>query len=466
MKIPLLSGIYASTTPDYRTKYPRNLVPVPHPQGISAGNFVPADGIALFGTGPGTDRGGILWNGTMYRVMGTKLVTVSSAGIVAEIGDVGGSGQVTMDYSFDRLAIASSGVLYYLFGGVLSKVTDPDLGTVNDVLWIDGVFLTTDGTSIVQTELLDPASVNPLKYGSSEADPDKVVGLIKLRNELYVLNRNTIEVFQNVGGSLFAFARVPGALTPKGCIGTFACSLYLGSIAFLGSARNEAPAVWLNSNGDAQKLSTREIDIVLSGYAETQLAAVVMEARAHKGQQHLYLHLPDQCLVYDAAASQIAQQAVWFQLTSSIEGLGQYRAKNFTWAYDRWLCGDPTTGNIGAMVETDSEHFGAVTGWEFGTQFVYNMGNGAIVQNLELIALTGSAKFGAEPVVWVSYSNDGVTWSQEHPCNVGRLGKRDQRIAWRGMGRMKKQRTFRFRGTSDAHIAIAALEAELEPTNG
>jgi hypothetical protein len=371
-----------------------------------------------------------------------------------------------MDYSFDRLAIASSGVLYYLFGGVLSKVTDPDLGTVNDVLWIDGVFLTTDGTSIVQTELLDPASVNPLKYGSSEADPDKVVGLIKLRNELYVLNRNTIEVFQNVGGSLFAFARVPGALTPKGCIGTFACSLYLGSIAFLGSARNEAPAVWLNSNGDAQKLSTREIDIVLSGYAETQLAAVVMEARAHKGQQHLYLHLPDQCLVYDAAASQIAQQAVWFQLTSSIEGLGQYRAKNFTWAYDRWLCGDPTTGNIGAMVETDSEHFGAVTGWEFGTQFVYNMGNGAIVQNLELIALTGSAKFGAEPVVWVSYSNDGVTWSQEHPCNVGRLGKRDQRIAWRGMGRMKKQRTFRFRGTSDAHIAIAALEAELEPTNG
>jgi hypothetical protein len=145
-----------------------------------------------------------------------------------------------MDYSFDRLAIASSGVLYYLFGGVLSKVTDPDLGTVNDVLWIDGYFLTTDGTSIVQTELLDPASVNPLKYGSSEADPDKVVALIKLRNELYVLNRHSIEVFQNVGGSLFAFARVPGALTPKGCIGTFACSLYLGSIAFLGSARNEA----------------------------------------------------------------------------------------------------------------------------------------------------------------------------------------------------------------------------------
>jgi Phage stabilisation protein len=220
------------------------------------------------------------------------------------------------------------------------------------------------------------------------------------------------------------------------------------------------------SNGDAQKLSTREIDIVLSGYTEAQLASVVMEARAHKGQQHLYLHLPDQCLVYDAAASQIAQQPVWFQLTSTIEGLGQYRAKNFTWAYDRWLCGDPTTSNIGAMVETDSEHFGTVTGWEFGTQFVYNMGNGAIVQNLELIALTGSAKFGAEPVVWVSYSNDGVTWSQEHPCNVGRLGKRDQRIAWRGMGRMKKQRTFRFRGTSDAHIAIAALEAELEPTNG
>jgi hypothetical protein len=57
----------------------------------------------------------------------------------------------------------------------------------------------------VVTELSNPLAVNPLKYGSSEVDPDPVVALIKLRNEVYALNRNTIEVFDNVGGELFPF---------------------------------------------------------------------------------------------------------------------------------------------------------------------------------------------------------------------------------------------------------------------
>jgi hypothetical protein len=107
-----------------------------------------------------------------------------------------------MDYSFDRLAIASGGRLYY-WNGTLTQVTDPDLGVVLDVVWVDGYFMTTDGESLVVTELSDPTQVNPLKYGSSEVDPDPVVALLKLRNEVYALNRNTIEVFDNVGGEFF-----------------------------------------------------------------------------------------------------------------------------------------------------------------------------------------------------------------------------------------------------------------------
>jgi hypothetical protein len=65
------------------------------------------------------------------------------------------------------------------------QVTDPDLGVVLDVVWVDGYFMTTDGEFLVVTELTDPTQVNPLKYGSSEVDPDPVVALLKLRNEVY-----------------------------------------------------------------------------------------------------------------------------------------------------------------------------------------------------------------------------------------------------------------------------------------
>ena len=125
MQIPILSGIFTDNGPDLRTSYPVNLVPTPKQSGISTGYLRPADGIVANGTGPGADRGGINWQGQVYRVMGTKLVEISSAGAVTILGDVGGpEGElVTFDYSFDLLAIASGGRLYYWAARPLTVAT-------------------------------------------------------------------------------------------------------------------------------------------------------------------------------------------------------------------------------------------------------------------------------------------------------------------------------------------------------
>ncbi|MEG7616793.1 hypothetical protein U2069_14900, partial [Listeria monocytogenes] len=82
------------------------------------------------------------------------------------VGSVAAGGQCAFAYSFTRLAVAAGGSLYYYDGATLVRVTDVDLGVCNDVVFLDGYFLSTDGEFIVQTELSDPAAVNPLKYGS------------------------------------------------------------------------------------------------------------------------------------------------------------------------------------------------------------------------------------------------------------------------------------------------------------
>lgn len=463
MQIAILSGIYTDQSPDFRTAYPRNMVPVPKAQGISKGYLRPADGIVAFATGPGVDRGAINWKGALYRVMGTKLVRVSSEGVTAVLGDVGGSGPATMDYSFDRLAIASGGKLHYWDGATLTTITDSDIGTVNDVQWVDGYFVTTDGTNIIVTELNDPYAVNPLKYGSSEVDPDPVLSLLKLRNEVYVLNRHTIEVFDNVGGDNFPFQRINGAQVPRGVIGTHACHLFAETIAFMGSGRNEAPSVYLVSSGSTVKIATGEIDRILRDYTEAQLSKVVMESRVDKAHNLLLVHLPDQTLAYDASASTIAGEPVWYTLTSSVVGLGTYQARNLVWCYDKWISGDPTAGRVGVMTSDVSTHYGQAVGWEFGTVMVYNDGRGAIINELELVALPGRVAMGADPVIWTSYSLDGQTWSQEIPAAAGRQGERNKRIAWRRQGKFRQYRIQRFRGTSDSHLAIARLEAQIEP---
>jgi len=462
MQIPIINGIYTDNAPSIRTSYPVNLVPVPKKSGISNGYLRPGDGIVANGTGTGIDRGGINWNGICYRVMGTKLVTVASNGTVTTLGDVGNGGLVTFDYSFDRLAIQSGGRFYY-WDGTLTQVTDPDLGTVLDFCWVDGYFMTTDGEFLIVTELNDPTQVNPLKYGSSEIDPDPVVALLKLRNEVYALNRNTIEVFDNVGGELFPFQRVEGAQIQKGVIGTHGCCVFADAVAFLGSGRNEAPGIYMGANATAQKLSTQEIDIVLQGYTEAQLATVKIEARNDKNHEHLYVHLPDRTIVYDAMASAAMQEQVWYTLTSAIVGFAQYRARNFVYAYDKWLVGDTLSNQIGYFVENISSHWGLMVRWEFGTLIVYNDTNGALFNRLELVALTGRVALGLNPAISTSYSLDGQTWSQDRSIRVGSLGNTLKRLVWLQQGNMRNWRIQRFKGDSQAHITMARLEAQLEP---
>jgi hypothetical protein len=466
MQIPIINGIYSDRNADFRTAYPRNLIPVPKQNGISQGYLRPADGIELFAMGGGVDRGGINWNGVCYRVMGDQFCYVTANGTLSVIDVIANDGeQVFFDYSFDRLAIVSAGQMFYSTGGALQKVLDVDLGQPRSVVFVDGYFMTNDAFNLVVTDLADPTSINVLKYGSAEADPDQIMRVLKLRNEPVAVGRHSIEFYTNTGGNLFPFQRIAGAMVARGSIGRAAACVFQDAIAFVGGGRNEPPAVWMGVNGQSSKISTREIDQILQSYTSEKLAKTLVETRIDSSHNMLLIHLPNQTLVYDAAASQQMEQAIWFTLDSGLLEPSAYRLRNLVWCYDKWIGGDQTSNNLGVYTNKTSSHFGGVIQWDFSTAIVYNEGRGAVFHEIELVALSGRAEFGKDPVIWTSYSTDGETWSQERAKNIGKSGERNTRISWLQQGHMRNLRVQKFRGTSDAFISFARLEARMEPLN-
>jgi len=467
MQLPILSGVYSQKGPDFEASYPVNLVPNFQETSISEGYLRSAPGIDVFAVGAGTDRGGYNWNGTLYRVSGTTLLSVSSTGIASIVGDVGGSSRVSFASSFDRMAIASNEELWYYDGTTLSQVTDPDLGVVLDVVWQDGYFITTDGTNIVITELNDPTQVDPLAYGSAEADPDSILGLLTIRGELYVLGQRTIEVFYNTGvvtdAAPFPFQRQRGAQIDKGIVGTHAKCLFLDSFAFCGAARNEQPKIYVAGLGQATAISTRGIERMLAAVDDP--STIVLEARNGDGANTLYVHLPDQTLVYDHEASQAAQTPVWYRLASGIYADQAYRARNFVYAYGQWHCGDIQSFNLGVLVDTNDNQFGDKTEWKFDCQLVYSQGKGAICHDLELVGFYGRATPGSEPIAFMSWTDDGVAWSQERAARTGFSGQRSLRVAWRRNGFFRQWRAFRFRGITGTPVSFSRLEANIEQLN-
>jgi len=383
--------------------------------------------------------------------------------IKASNSSISGSDLATFDYSSDYLSLSANNKLWLYDGTDLKQVTDADLGTVIDHIYVDGYFMTTDGTYLIVTELADPFSVDPAKYGSSEADPDSIKALLKIRNEPYALNRYTIEAYDNVGGSGFPFARIETSQIEKGTLGTQTCCVFLERIAFLGSGRNESPSIYLGYNGITEKIATREIDLILKEYTETELSTVLLESVLDENHQFLFVHLPNEALVFDGAASSDTDTKVWFHLTSSLtETKSQYLARNFIWVYDKWMIEDPSSTKIGYITSDSANHYSNPVRWEFQTLIIYNQAKGAVLHQLELVGLTGRNAADTETKAWTEYSIDGETWSSAKPAKLGKIGNRNKRAVFFKQGKMRQQRMQKFWGNSIANFTIAALEAEME----
>lgn len=455
MKLPLLSGV-GSKGAEWIARAPLNLEPVIVESGISKGQLVSPAGAVSYATGFGIDRGAIVWNDTHYRVMGTKLVRVNHGASVDELGDVGGVGPVSLDYGPDRLGIRSGASLYYWDGLSLVQVTDEDLGSVTDMIWIGGYFMTTDGSYVIVTELSDPTSVQSLKYGSAESDPDPITGLLKNRttNEAIVLGRYTIQTLQNVGGNGFPFAAVPGATLPVGCVGPGA-KVYVGAgFAFVGSGRGGSLGVHIAAGQGSQKISNRAVDDALAAIEDP--AAIEMECRTYRGEQRLLVHLPDETWVYLVAASGGAEEPLWYRVRS---GTGKpYRLRHAVLWGQEWFVGDTESAAIGKLTSEVDSHFGEEVEWQFEPGLLYNDGKPAILHQAELVGLPGRGT--APGSLFFSVTADGEIFSTERPLHIF-PGERNKRLLWRPHRRFQTYLGLRIRGIG-GRPGFAALEATVQ----
>jgi hypothetical protein len=467
VQIPLLSGIYTDSNADIRSTYPRNLLPTVKDSGLSKGHLRPSEGLVQAATGIGRDRGGINWFGVQYRVMGTNIVQVSAEGVVLSIGTVIDDGYpAAFAYDYDtvspHLAIVVGSILYYWVSNILVPALVPDVSDPFDIIWIDGYFVLTDGNSIYCTTLGDVGNFNPYAYGSAESDPGPIMGLLKVRNELVAIKRYVMEFNEDIGGNYFPFQRIDGAEIFRGSVGRKTHCVFLEQIAFIGSGKNEPPAIWMGINGVSNKISSEEIDYQLQRWTEAELSTCLIEPRVEKNHAWLYVHLPDRTCVYDHYATLQTQEPVWFYLDSGLGSFAQYRCQNLVWCYDAWWFADTATGNLGNFSLTDSQQWGSDVTWEFTTKMIYNKGRQMIAHELELMCISRYVRPGVTPTISYSYSWDGVTWSQFRFKNVGSFGDRLKRVNWINCGPTHNWNLLRFRSDTQAHVSIMAIEARIE----
>ena len=472
-QIPLniFGGFYENQSVPMSHQNCINWIPqVAEGEALSTGALITPQSLVPFGTtGDESNRGAIVMAGIPYVVNGNALYSFDSAGAYTNYGFISGTGRVSLASNGTKMAIVVPGGNAYQFDdstSTITQVTDGDYITSDTVVYKDGfyVYTASDGSVFFNSALNDPLTFDALDFGTAEINPDRIIAAHVNHNELFILGDETIEVFQNIGGSGFPFQRIDGANIQKGCYAKFSPVEFDNTFLFIGGGLNERAAIWrVVSSQSAVKISTDAIDHSIQKFTDDEIALAFSYTFTMNGQFIVAFTfesdaIPSVTFCYNGTSQR------WFQMQSGVDD-NKWRVNAMARAYGKILCADTEDGRLGYLDDVYTE-YGETVYQERTTQPYMTEGNTTFWSENELFMETGvglTSGQGSDPQIKMSYSDDGGrTFSADRTRSYGKIGEYDKRVVWRRLGKVPFDRVARFKNTDPVKCNILKMSGTIE----
>jgi len=405
--------------------------------------------------------------GDLYRLDRAVVDNIESFAVVS-LGAIEGTGRVSMADNGTQLLILNPGGKGYIFTAspdTLTEITDTDFtasGNPQHCVFIDGYFVfTTNSKKFIISGLNDGLSYNALDFGTAEASPDATVAPIVFRNQLFIGGTQTLEAFQNIGGADFPFQRT-GLFIQKGISAAFTAVDASDSFLFIGSGKNESPAIWALQGNNVQKVSTIAIDLLLQRFTDTEISESFAWSYAQKGAYFIGFALPGTTLVIDTISGRWHERKSQVTDEKNVTHTKRSRINSLVTAYGRVLVGDSVDGRIGHLdIDTFTE-YGSPIIRRVATQPFQNNMSSITVPSIELTMESGVGNDAVEsPLIAMDRSTDGKTFSDIRLRPIGKKGEYNKRTIWRRNGRAARFEIFRFTLSDAVKPTVIQLTADI-----
>ncbi len=455
--INLIKGDAIGIEAEYRDALPENMYGILKPVFGAAGYMTTHPGLTEFGTGVGPDRGAV-WNERLvehFRVSSNKFIIVNENGSTSRFGDIPGVDNVSMPYSFNTQAIIGGGNFYlYDPANGFRQVVDPEVGTPIDGVWIDGYYFLTDGEFLYHTDINDEESIDPLKFATAEFSPDPTLGVGKTQdNKAIAFNRYSVEYLANVATDNFAFQRIASRALKIGIVATHAKCELNDKWYITGGRKEGSVGVYVLGVGSSPRVSTREIEKILDGYSEPDLADMYMEARIEDGYSFVYIHLPNETLLFnETLASAAGLEQAWSILK---RGTGSEPWRGIHGIFEprlgSWVYGDRAGLKFGILDDTVCTQYGEIAEWVLYTPFMYL--DSASIDKLEIETMPGHNAID-DATVFVSLTYNGVTYGKEWTELYGTPDDYSKRFIINRLGYIRDWVGFKLRGATTSKASF------------
>ena len=467
-QVSLIKGDTVDSNTDYRDALPVNMYAIPRDILGSKGYMINFYGLTPYATAKGIDRGG-KWVSRdnfegHYRVSGTKFISIDGFGVVTQLGDIPGTDQCSITYSFNNVAIVGGGKLYYYnHTDGFRRMTDYDIGEPIDIVWVDGIFFLTDGHKIYHSDILDEEVYLNVAQGDPQFIPDASRGLgLNEDNEVIVFGAFSKENFLNIGTGDFQFQRLPRKAQKIGILGTH-CKKEMNSLWYiLGRRLETSPSFHVISIGEERVIGTRETDLVLEEYTDNDLSTTTVDAFTDGNVKMVIFHLPRHTLMYNETIAEKfgSNDSAWTILKSDVASNDPFRGRSFVRdeRNGQWLCGDRLDSRLGIIDEHVCTQYGNVVEWELFTPLLKLETKS--IDYLEMETIPGIATDN-DATVFFSMTADARIYGQEWIQLYGNNNDYNQRFIMRTIGYVRHWVGFKFRGASRSRMSFAYLNIEV-----
>ncbi len=400
-------------------------------------------------------RGAIKFQKKPHVVAGETLYRVENNGTYVALGVIPGNDYTPMAQNGAQIAIVTNTDGYIYDGTTVNKITDPDFRPAIDCTFNGNyiVFVEKNSGRFFGSELGDANDYDALDFATAESDPDDLVGITSDHADLFLAGADSCEIWGNVGGSGFPFSRRFNGVIEQGC----------GAGQSLVNA--DQTVFWIDDLRMARRLdgvtpiriSQHGVEAAWEGYSTIEDA----EGYTYAQDGHIFVvwNFPTagKTWAYDVVTRQWAERESYH--------LNMSRSRWCMNVYNKILCGDRDTGNIGILSPETYQEYGdpLVMTWQYPT--VYAKNDLAFHHELDIVAETGVGNNNdLDPKIMLEVSDDGGRTFDHLPATaLGAMGEYKTRTTWAGLGSSADRV---YRGSIAAPVERAVFQTHLRATGG
>uniref|UniRef100_A0A6M3KIT4 Uncharacterized protein n=1 Tax=viral metagenome TaxID=1070528 RepID=A0A6M3KIT4_9ZZZZ len=354
-----------------------------------------------------------------------------------------------------------NGYTYTIAGHTLTAITDADFpAATKSLTYQDGYFIVNkqDTGRFYISALKDPTSWDALDYATAEAYSDQLMVVISTGRELWLLGRDSYEIWYNSGASDFPFARMSGGVFKGGCGARYSVVAY-GNRIFM---RGTDGSIKMSEGYQFKTISTPQVNFSLPAMDQS-LAGGIYSAFCYSQEGHDFY-------VLNSYSTTAGTSSTWvYDITTGLWHERRSGSTNIKWRgncglyyphSEKIIVGDPASGvlyalNLGTYTDYAAAGNVAITRVR-AAQAVYGDR-----KNIFHAALEIEFEAGGSADILCQWSDDGgSTYNTGITKSTG--ATRTTRIIWRRLGR-SRDRIYKLTTTTAAKFVLigAWLDAEV-----